>query len=202
MTVRNRPHDRTDRQAVEIVVDENQDSQDNRRELSAHACLDMILRPAAEGCRTARFVHHRDDGAEHNQKYQNTDVIRIRHGRDDSIRKDMQDRLLKIKVRREKTAYHNTDKQGRINFLCNQRQTDRDQRRNQRPYGVVKMRSRRDLLRRILSKYRHHHAERQNRSGQHTRHKNPVPKTLLHTSSSLNPFMRTRAPTEPPAAGS
>ena len=54
VAVSDRTHDRAHGQAVEVVVDENEDAEDERRKLRAHAGVDVLFRPAAKGRAAAR----------------------------------------------------------------------------------------------------------------------------------------------------
>ena len=59
--VRYRTHNTADSEAVEIVVDKDQNTQADRRQLRANAVLDLRLRPAAKRRRRTGFVHQRDN---------------------------------------------------------------------------------------------------------------------------------------------
>ena len=126
-------HDRTDGQAVEIVVHENEHAEQNRAELSANAGLNMFGGPAAEGNRSARFVEHGDNGAEKNKEDENSDVAGVGYGLHKSGADNMNKRALEIKVCIKHAAHNDTDEEGGINLLGDEGKGDCDQRRKQRP---------------------------------------------------------------------
>ena len=74
VAVRHRPHDRSDRHAVEAVIDKDQDAHQDGGKLRADAGFDVFFRPSAEGLRAAGAVHQHDQRAEQNDKVQNADV--------------------------------------------------------------------------------------------------------------------------------
>ena len=125
MTVCHRAHHGTDGQAVEVVINKDQDAKQDRRKLCAAACLDMRLCPAAERGGSAGFVHEGYDGAKHDQKHQDANVVGIRYRRNDSIRKDIIQRPRKASVRRQDSTYGDSDEQGRIHFLGDQGKDNR-----------------------------------------------------------------------------
>ena len=54
VAVGDRTHDRANGQAVEIVIDEDENAEHERRKLRAYVGVDILLRPTAEGCAAAR----------------------------------------------------------------------------------------------------------------------------------------------------
>ena len=64
VAVGDRAHDRADGQAVEIVVDEDQDAEDEGRQHGAHAGLDVLFRPAPDGRGAAGVIDERHDDAQ------------------------------------------------------------------------------------------------------------------------------------------
>ena len=67
MLVGNRPHDTAHGQAVEVVIDENQHTQNDGGQLSSYPTLNVLLRPAAKGGGTAGFVHQAHQSAQNHQ---------------------------------------------------------------------------------------------------------------------------------------
>jgi len=74
MFVRQRTHHGADGEAVEVVVNENKDTQNDGAELCANLGFNMGDGPASEGCRAAGPVHQHDHGTQNDQEDQNTDV--------------------------------------------------------------------------------------------------------------------------------
>ena len=52
-----RAHHRTHGEAVEVIIDEYQDAQQDGGYLHTHLRLDVLGSPSTEGCRTASLVH-------------------------------------------------------------------------------------------------------------------------------------------------
>lgn len=73
-------HDRTDGQAVEIIVNEDQDSQDAGSQFSGPAAGDFLGGPVSVGLGSPGFVHHADQGAQKGQEQDDIEFIRGAHG--------------------------------------------------------------------------------------------------------------------------
>ena len=186
MAVRDRSHDRADGQAVEIVIDKDQAAQYGRCELRASSGFDVRLRPAAECGGAAGLVHHGDDRPENDQEDQDTDVVGVRDGSNDAVRKDRIQRHLEVSVCREDRAEHDSNEQGGINFLRDQRQDDRYQRRDQRPERVVIMRRIRDGIRERFTLLGHcRNRDAQDRKNRQDQQRKGSP-SLFHYSHTLS----------------
>lgn len=141
MTVSNRSHNASDREAIEIVIDKDQHTKDDCRDLRTNFRLNMLARPIAECRRTARLIHQADHNTENNKENQNADIILVRQRTDQTILKNVIDRCFKIKIHTaadlvdtvQNTTDHNTDEQRTVNFLRPKREDNRNNRRNQRP---------------------------------------------------------------------
>ncbi len=79
MPVRYRHHHRSDRQAVEIIVHEDQDPEQEGRQHGAASCLHMPFGPFAEGRRASRLVHQGHHRSQQNQEHEDSDVPCTRH---------------------------------------------------------------------------------------------------------------------------
>ena len=85
MPVGHGTHDGSYGQAVEIVIDEDQNAQGHGGKLGAHTGPDPLGGPLAEGCGAARPVHQLDDNAQKDQEDQDADIVGIRHGMDHAV---------------------------------------------------------------------------------------------------------------------
>ena len=132
-------HHAAHRQTVEIIINEDQNAERDRRNLSACARLDMRGCPTAKRRRTARLIHQHHHDAQNHKEYQNADVRRLCHRRHNALVKDMQQRPLEIKSRVQKPAHQNAHKERGVNFLGDQSQRDRNDRGKQGPEGLVKV---------------------------------------------------------------
>ena len=126
-------------QAVEVVVDEDQAAQDHRGQLGTHPGPNVGLSPPAKGGRASRPVHQADHGPQDHQEDQDAHVVGIGHRGDNSLQENMAHGPLKAKVGIEQAAGYDTNEQGRVDLLGNQRQGNGNDRGQQRPDGVVEM---------------------------------------------------------------
>ena len=135
MTVRHRAHDRADGEAVEVIVNEDEDTQHKGGKGRAHLCLDVLRGPAAKGGGAAGSVHQCYDDAQQHQKQENAGVVGncgYQAIVDDHIQRSDGGKALC-----EQRPHHNTDKEGAVGLLGNKRQRDSDHRRQQRPDRTV-----------------------------------------------------------------
>ena len=153
MLVCHGPHNASHGQTVEIVVNENQDAQKNRRELRSHASPDVGARPAPEGRGAARLVHQADHGAQNHEEHQDSHIVAVgQHGNDAAL-ENMGHGSLKREAGVEQRAHEDSHEQRAVNLLCDQRQSDGHDGRNQRPEGGVHGRN---VLSRLLRRQRRH----------------------------------------------
>ena len=130
-------HNSTDGQAVEIVVDKDQATQSNNRQLSGDTGLDVLNAPLTESGRTAGGVDQLNHNAQQHVEDQNTNVVGVRQVSDDTVVKDMGNGAHKVEVGKHSGANGNTQEQRGINFLGDQGQTDSDDGGQSSPQGVV-----------------------------------------------------------------
>ena len=131
------PHDTADRQAVEIVVDKDQDAERDRRQLGALAGLDPPGGPFPERRAAAGAVHQLHDHAQDHQEDQDAHTPGIRQGRDDAVRKNMIQRALKAEARIQERPCQDPDEERTVDFLCHQGQHNGDDGRDQRPEALL-----------------------------------------------------------------
>ena len=139
MLVSDGTHDTAHSQAVEIVVDEDQAAQQDGGQLRTHTALDVLFCPTAKGCGTAGLVHQADHSAQDHQEDQDAHVVAVGDGSHNAIVKHMKHGGFKGKVGVQQAAHQNTDEQGAVYLLGDQRQCDGNDGRQQGPEGVVKL---------------------------------------------------------------
>ena len=127
-------HDRTDGQAVEVVVDEDKHAQHEGGEHSAGAGLDVLCGPASEGLGAAGLIDQSDDDAQLDKEDEH--ACRTADGVDEAVAGDGVYRLQRVELGSQQRAYDDTHDQRGINFLGDQGQSDSDDRRYQRPEGA------------------------------------------------------------------
>ena len=137
MAVRDRAHDRADRQAVEIVVDEDEAAEGDGRKLGADAGLDVLRGPLAERGGSAGLVHQADHDAEEDEEEQDTDIVGVGELRDHAVGENVLQRSHEAEVGVEQAAHKNSDEERTVDFLCDEGQRDRDDRRDQCPECCV-----------------------------------------------------------------
>ena len=134
--VGDRAHNRADSQAVEVVIDEDQHTQQCSGDQSALAALDVLLRPATVSRGAACLVNQTDHHTQHNQEDQNANIPRVSQLADHHI-KGIGDHAPDIEVGVQECTGENADEQGGINFLGDQRQCDCDDGRQQRNESCI-----------------------------------------------------------------
>ena len=85
MAVGDGPHDRPDRQAVEVVVNEDQHAEQEGRKQRPCLAVDMFHGPAAERGRASCCIHQGHHDAKQNQEHENTCVPAVRDGADKAV---------------------------------------------------------------------------------------------------------------------
>ena len=129
-----RAHDGADRQAVEVVVHEDQHAQQEGHQLRMLALLDLLPRPCAVRAGAAGFVDQRDHGAQEHQEDQDADVARVADLAHDHVKRDLHHlHGLQQAARGQHAAGEHAREQREIYLLGDQRQTDGHHRRQQRP---------------------------------------------------------------------
>ena len=128
--VRDGAHDRADRQAVEIVVDEDDDAEQRRHERGAALAADRAHRPLPVGARRARARDRRDEDAEDDEEHEDVDVAAdlVLHDRE-----HREDRLEDIAAREEQRPREDADDERHVDLLRPEGEGDRDDRRQDGP---------------------------------------------------------------------
>ena len=124
-------HDRADGQAVEVVIDENEDAKQEGSEQGTGAGLDVGLGPAAEGGGAAGAVDKRDHGAEDDKEEHDTGVVG--NGGHHAVVDDGVKAGDRVEVGVKQCAEQDADEQRRVNFLRDEREDDGDDRRHEGP---------------------------------------------------------------------
>ena len=141
MRIRNGTHNRAYGQAVEIVIHEYQNTQQEGGQQCTLSCFDCLNCPTAIRRRAACLIHQRNHDTQNNKENQNPHIVAVgklcQHTAVCDISENRQIGQLGAEVRIEQTADHDTDEQRGINLLCNQCQNDCNQRRHQRPCGCI-----------------------------------------------------------------
>ena len=128
-------HNRTDRQTVEVVVNEDENAKRKGGKRGTNLGVHVRLCPLTEGLRTACAVHQSDHDTEDHKE--DKDTCGIGNRRDKAIVDDVIKRAGKRVVGGEERTKNDTDKQGRINLLGDQGKSNRHDRRNQRHKGGI-----------------------------------------------------------------
>ena len=134
MGIRDGPHHRTDSQAVEVIIDKDQNTQCRSGQLGANPGLNTAGGPFAEGGRSAGTVHHRHQRSQHHQKNQDSHVSRVRQLTDHSsllIEEEGVEHKFHIEVGVEEGACENPQHQRGVDLLGDQSQGNGDHRRQQ-----------------------------------------------------------------------
>ena len=131
--VRDRAHDGTDRQAVEIVIDKDQDTQQGCREHRLLLVFEPLTGPASVRGSAAAAGHQDDDHAQQNIEDDDVQIHAVDHRSE-----QCGERIPRMKTRDHHCAQRHAAEQRQIDFFCDQCQQDRDHRRDQRHPGTVK----------------------------------------------------------------
>ena len=129
--VGDRQHDRADGQAVEVVVNEDQDAEQEGGEHRADAALDVGLGPAAEGGAAAGAVDERDHGAEDDEEEH--DAGAVGDGGHHTVVDDGVKAGDGVEVGVKQRTEQDADEQRRVNFLRDECEDDGDDRRHECP---------------------------------------------------------------------
>ena len=135
MAVGDGPHDGAHGEAVEIVVDEDQDAQQEGGEGSAHLGLDVLGGPAAEGGGAAGGVYQRHNDAQKDKEQEDTGVV-FDGGHQTVVDNHVQ-RADGGKALREQSAYRDADEQRAVRLLGDKGQSDGDDGGHQCPERTV-----------------------------------------------------------------
>ena len=135
MTLGDGTHNGTHGQAVEVVVDEDQHTQEHGHHLCAGAGLNGLGSPAAKGCGAAGLVHQVHHDAQDDQEDQDGDVDGVDHADTLAGTDEVYDGLPGAEVSQQQSSHQAAQEQGRIHFLADQGQGDSDHRGEQGPTG-------------------------------------------------------------------
>ena len=144
MAVRDRSHDRTDCHAVKSVVDKDQKSHQDRRQLRAYPALDPPGRPVAKSLCTAGLIHENDKSAKDRDEDQDTGMRQVCEIDDKSaVRMEHKriERKFQVSVRVQQRPYQDTDKERTVHLFGNKRENDRNNGGKQRPRACVNRRN-------------------------------------------------------------
>ena len=137
MTVAYGTHDRADGKAVEIVVNKDKYSENDRRALCAYSCFYVLGSPSAERCRAACLVHDCNKSAEQNKEHKNTYIVGIGNVCNKAVENDMGESLFKVAAGIDNAADYDTDDKRRINLFCYKCENNSYYRRKKRKEGCV-----------------------------------------------------------------
>ena len=124
-------HNAAHREAVEIVVDEDQHAQSKGGQSGTCTALDMGLCPFTEGGRRTGLIDQRHENSQQNEE--NKDTGTVGNGGNQTVVDNRIHRIQRTERGCQKTAGQNADEQRGIHFLGNQRQTNGDNRGNDGP---------------------------------------------------------------------
>ena len=117
VAVGNGTHDGADGQAVEIVVNEDEHTEEEGCDYRTGAGVNMLRSPAAERGGAAYGVDERDHDAQQNEEHEDTCVAAVRKGGNKAVIDHSVERADKIEAADKKRADNNADKQRRISLL-------------------------------------------------------------------------------------
>ena len=124
-------HNGTNGQTVEIVVDEDQDTEEEGREERARLGLDILGCPSAECSRAACAVNESNEQTELNEEDENTCVAC--NGVNQTAGGNGVHGAGEAEVAVEQCAGNDTDEEGAVNFFCDQSKSDCNHRGKQCP---------------------------------------------------------------------
>ena len=140
MSVSYRTHNASYCQTVKIIVNEDQDSKDDRCKLCTYTCVDLFAGPSSECGRAAGLVHHTYHRSQDNQEDQDSYVIAVRKNLDDSSLKNLCYGSFEFESGIKQCSYYNSHKQRTVYFFCDQRKDDRYKRWKQCPDCCIQSR--------------------------------------------------------------
>ena len=123
-------HYAADGEAVEVVIDKDENAQQEGGKHGDAAGPDVRLGPPAEGCGAARLIEQGDQDAQQHQEHEDAGVI-ADGGHDAVIEQRIQRFHMEAGV--EQRAGHRADEQGAVDFLGDEREADGDDGGDQSP---------------------------------------------------------------------
>ena len=131
--VGNRAHDGADGQAVEVVVHKNQRTQQRGRHERGALALELFRRPLTVSAGAAGLLHEHNDHAQQDHEHQNREVDAVDHRVEQCVKRDPG-----VKLCHQQRTQCTAGEQREIDFLCEQRQQNGDDRRHQGPPSSYK----------------------------------------------------------------
>ncbi len=136
MCVGNGGHNGADCETVEIVIDKDEYAEDEGCEHSTHFGFDVFLCPVSECGGRACLIDEGNERAEDHEE--DKDACCIRYGCDEGIVYDDVHGSGEAEIGSHECADENADEKGRIYFLGDERETDCNNRRQNRPERICK----------------------------------------------------------------
>jgi len=126
VTLGDGPHHSAHRQAVEVVVDEDQHAQQHGQQLCGAPGLYGLGGPASEGLRAAALVHQIHHDAQRHQKDDDAHVAAVGQHGDDAVvcAHQRHNGVPWGKLGVQQSAHQTSQKQGRVDLLTDQGQHD------------------------------------------------------------------------------
>ena len=137
MLIGHRTHDGADRQTVEVVVDEDEAAKGDRGELCAGPRPDVLRCPVTERGRATTAVHELYHRTEDDEEAEDADIIAVGQNRDDTIDEDVVDGALEVITGKQERTGQDTEEKGAVYLLRDERECDGDDRRHERPGGLL-----------------------------------------------------------------
>ena len=131
--VGNRAHDGADGQAVEVVVHKNQRTQQRGRHERGALALKLFRRPLTISAGAAGLLHEHNDHAQQDHEHQNREVDAVDHRVEQCVKRDPG-----VKLCHQQRTQRTAGEQREVDFLCEQRQQNGDDRRHQGPPSSYK----------------------------------------------------------------
>ena len=117
-------HNGTDGEAVEIVIDEDENAENEGGKHCAAAALDVGGCPAAEGCGAACCVYESDHSAQKDQEEENTCVPGVCKSGQEAVIENGVQGADGGEAGVEQSAYNDSDKEGGISLLGDESKND------------------------------------------------------------------------------
>ena len=135
--VRDGPHHRADREAVEVVVDEDDEAHDDRHEVHGRLAPEPPVGPLAVGARAARARDDRDERAEEAEEEHHRHVLRrlAANQVDDRLERGERARVRQVGV--DRRAGEDGGEEGKNDLARFERERDCHEGRDERPQAEV-----------------------------------------------------------------
>ena len=137
LTVSDRAHDGADGEAVEIVINENHNAEEEGCKQSTYAGMNMLCSPLAECRGAAGEVNESNHDSEQNKEHENTGIPTVSNSTDKAIVDHGVQSADRVETCHEEGTDKNTDEEGGISFLCDKGKNYSHNRRDQCPKSTV-----------------------------------------------------------------